>query len=132
MPSSGDAKPHPKSAALKRGPKRYRRHVASPKQWAAIQSAKIGPCRICGSHGTNGRVFGRIHLHHLVSREDFGDDVAANIVPLCPECHDTVTRRVPQACKALLATLRDDEYAYMVQRGGEGYPERAYGIEYER
>ena len=130
MPTSGDAKPHPKTRA--RGPKRYRRHVASPKQWAAIQTAKLGPCRVCGSHATNGRVFGKIHLHHVVSREDFGDDYAVNIVPLCPDCHDAVTRRVPQACRALLLTLTDAEYAYMIERGGENYPERAYGLKYER
>jgi len=132
MPTDGPAIPDPKARTLARGQRRYRRHVASPKQWAAIQAAKLGPCRICGTVGRNGRVFGRIQLHHVVSREDFGDDVAENIVPLCPECHDTVTRRVPQACRALLMTLRDEEYAYMIERGGEGYPERAYGVEYER
>ena len=132
MTLSGEAKPHPKSAATTRGPKRYRRHIASPKQWAAIQTAKLGPCRVCGSRATNGRVFGKIHLHHVVSRQDFGDDTADNIVPLCPDCHDAVTRRVPQACKALLLTLHDDEYAYMIERGGEDYPERAYGLRYSR
>lgn len=35
-------------------------------------------------------------------------------------------------CKLLLLTLTDAEYAYMLEQGGEDYPERAYGIRYER
>jgi len=46
--------------------------------------------------------------------------------------HDDVHRRVRTAAYALLSTLTDAEYAYMIQRGGEDYPERAYGIEYAR
>lgn len=122
-----DVHPFPKSAQLARGPKRYRRKVASPKQWQAISAAKFGPCRICWSRSP---VY--IELHHLVTREDFGDDVADNLVPVCGECHDAVTRRVETICRLLLSRLSDAEYAYMVQRGGEDYAERAYGVEYER
>jgi hypothetical protein len=38
--------PFPKSAQLARGARRYRRKVASPKQWQAIIAAKQGPCRV--------------------------------------------------------------------------------------
>ena len=41
-----DAKPYTKSQQLARGAKRYRRKVASPKQWQAIIAAKVGPCRV--------------------------------------------------------------------------------------
>ncbi len=127
-----DVTPDPKSRTLDRPRKKYRRHIASRKQWEKIAAEKVGPCRVCGSVASNGRLYGRIEFHHIVSREDFGDDVAANVAPLCPDCHDCVTRRVPQACRALLLTLRDDEYAYAVTKGGELYFERAYGIEYSR
>lgn len=92
---NGDAMPRPKSAQLARGQRRYRRHVASPKQWQALQAA-------------------------------------ANLVPLCPSCHDLVTRRNSIECRLLLDNLTDAEYAYMIERGGEQYPERAYGLRYAR
>jgi 5-methylcytosine-specific restriction endonuclease McrA len=132
MPLDGDAMPRPKSAQLARGAKRYRRKVASPKQWQAILAAKLGPCRVCLDPASNGRVYGKIQPHHIVSREDFGDDVADNIAPLCPTCHDRVTRRCALECRELLECLTDAEYAYMIERGGESYPERGYGIEYRR
>ena len=122
-----DAKPYPKSSQLARGERRYRRKVASPKQWQALASAKLGPCRVCTVvHPAY------MQLHHLVSREDHGDDVADNLVSLCGECHDAVTRRARLECYELLCELSDAEYAYMVERGGEDYPERAYGIRYQR
>ncbi len=127
-----DVTPHPKDAQLARGPRRYRRKVASPKQWQAIQSAKQGPCRACPTVYRNGSVPPSVQLHHLVSRQDGGDDLADNIVPLCPACHRYVTERLPAECKRLLSSLTDAEYAYMIERGGEDYPERAYGLVYRR
>jgi 5-methylcytosine-specific restriction endonuclease McrA len=127
-----EAKPYPKSAQLGRGTKRYRRKVASPKQWQAITAAKIGPCRVCGSAASNGRVHGRITFHHIVPRDFHGDDLAENIAPLCHDCHDLVTSRDPQACKTFCASLDDYEYAYSIQKLGEQVFERVYGIEYGR
>lgn len=132
MPTDGPSLPDPKARTLARGPRRYRRKVASPKQWQAIQAAKIGPCRVCGAAMSNGILHGLIQLHHVVSRQDGGDDVADNIVPLDPDCHAMVTARVSKYSHALLTSLSDAEYAYAIQRGGEGYFERAYGVEYSR
>jgi hypothetical protein len=126
------AAPFPKSVQLARGERRYRRKVASPKQWQAIIEAKRGPCRCCEVNVIGGGWPGDIEYHHLVTRQDGGDDVADNIVPLCSPHHGDVTQRAAGACRALLSTLSDAEYAYMIQRGGEDYPERAYGITYER
>ena len=126
---SGD--PFPKSSQLARGERRYRRKIASPKTWQAIIDAKQGPCRCCGGSEPFWTGFGRAY-HHLVSRQDGGDDTADNIIPLCAFCHEQVTRRDPFRCRSLLLRLSDAEYAYMVDRGGEGYAERAYGITYER
>jgi hypothetical protein len=123
-----DVTPFPKSAQLARGAKRYRRKVASPKQWAALWAGKRGPCRVCTAYSFDSV----IDPHHLVFREDFGDDVADNIVPVCRGCHEALHKRAPAIARLLLSKLSDAEYAYMVQRGGEDYPERAYGIEYDR
>src|SRR6059058_1857469 len=102
MPTDGPPLPDPKARTLARGPRRYRRKVASPKQWQAIFAEKLGPCRVCGSAGWNGRLYGRIQLHHIVARDHFGDDVVENIASLCPVCHDAVTRRDVLACRAFL------------------------------
>ena len=122
-----DVTPFPRAVQLARGERRYRRKVASPKQWQALAMQKYGPCRACGDP----KPF-YLELHHLVSRQDHGDDVADNLVPLCRECHRSVTERDKAATYFLLVGLSDAEYAYMVQRGGEDYAERAYGISYER
>lgn len=127
--------PYPKQAQLARGPKRYRRKVASAKQWQTIIAAKTGPCRVCRDAASNGATHSHIHHHHVVPRSApwFGDDVAENIVPLCPDCHDRITRREPDACYLLVwKGITDREYSYAIERGGEGFFERAYGIRYER
>ena len=124
---TGEVRPFPKGVQLRRGERRYPRKVASAKQWQALSAAKGGPCRVCTVRDPH-----FMQLHHLVSRQDFGDDVADNLVPVCQECHDAITRRVATICRLLLTRLSDAEYAYVVQRGGEDYFERAYGLTYER
>lgn len=126
-----DVTPYPKQKQLARGERRYRRKVASPKQWQAIIAEKQGPCRICGSSADNGRLHGHIQMHHVVPRVG-GDDLADNIVPLCPDCHDRVTRREPDSCCLLVFRLTDDEYCYAIDRLGEQVWERCYGIRYTR
>jgi hypothetical protein len=123
-----DVTPFPKSAQLHRGERRYRRKVASAKSWQKIWDAKRGPCRVCSDRSFTSV----IDPHHLVRREDAGDDVPDNIVPLCRGCHEALHKRAPAICRLLLSKLSDAEYAYMVQRGGEDYAERVYGIEYQR
>lgn len=127
--------PYPKSEQLQHGrQRRYRRKVASAKTWARITDAKIGPCRVCLDPASNGRLYGRIEFHHVVPRDApwFGDDLEDNIVPLCRTCHEAVTKRSPRDCADLCAALTDAEYAYMIERVGEGAAERIYGIEYDR
>lgn len=134
MPLDGPAQPRPKATQLARGEKRYRRFVASPKQWQAIHHAKIGPCRVCGDAGSNGRLHSRIQMHHVVARGNhaMGDDYADNIVPLCPGCHQDVELREAFACQTMLSSLTDAEYRYAVCRAGADYFERHYGIAYTR
>jgi hypothetical protein len=122
--------PFPKSSQLARGERRYRRRVASPKQWQAIAAEKQGPCRVCVQPSSNGHGWHKIQWHHIVPRAApyFGDDVAENIAPLCLDCHPLVTRRDRAACRALAASLTDSEYAYVIARCGEGALERLYGV----
>ena len=124
-----DAKPFPKSLQLRRNERRYRRKVASPKQWQAILESKCRnrACRVCGLRSSYA-----LEAHHLVPRDRGGDDVPANIVGLCNECHCLVEERQPIPVRCLLASLQDDEYAYAVEKAGEGFAERVYGVEYER
>src|SRR5881392_1885849 len=101
MPTDGPPLPDPKARTLARGERRYRRKVASPKQWQAIIAEKGAPCRICFVLGANGHVPAALQLHHVVAREDHGDDVADNIVALCGKHHDAVTRRDATVSRAL-------------------------------
>ena len=120
--------PDPKSRSLARGERRYRRKVASPKQWQAIIAAKRGPCRVCdlGEGGFRG-----FHeYHHIVERDapHFGDDVADNIVPLHGVCHAAVTSGLASARRQLFRSLTDAEYAYVVGKLGEDGPARLFGV----
>ena len=100
-------------------------------QWERIKAEKTGPCRVCGSV-ENGKVESKVQLHHVVARAHGGADTADNIVPLCLSCHDAITRREPLPSYGMLLTLTDAEYTYMIERGGELYAERAYGLRYAR
>lgn len=97
-----------KEQQLARGERRYRRKIASPKQWQAIWEAKRGPCRVCGQSNA-------IQLHHLLARSARGDDVPANIVPLCPDCHEKIERGDLPATFTLARSLTPEEYAYLVE-----------------
>jgi 5-methylcytosine-specific restriction endonuclease McrA len=123
--------PDPKSRTLARGERRYRRKVASPKQWQAIIAAKTGPCRVTVAPTTNGGTPSTsqpIEFHHLVARAQGGDDVEDNVVPLSPDGHRRVSEREPDALAALAASLTGAEYAYVVGKLGEGGPERLFGV----
>lgn len=122
------ADPYSKETQLHRPNRRYRRKVASAKGWARIADAKQGPCRICSDPASNGRLHSHIQFHHLVTREDGGDDIEDNIVPLCVYCHDGITRRKAGFGILLMMSLTDAEYDYMLKRGGPTYPERVYGV----
>ena len=127
---SGD--PYSKERQLARGERRYRRKVASPKQWQAIATAKLGPCRVCVRPLANGCTPAyaphRVQFHHLVARIHGGDDLEENIVPVCLECHDYVTRREPHALHALAASLSESERGYVLRKlGPDGYA-RLFGV----
>ena len=119
-----------KEQQLGRGERRYRRKVASPKQWQAIRAEKCRDCRVCRTRPVDGRSV--IESHHLVPRDYHGDDVADNIVGLCQACHRGVELREQNHCRLMLTRLSDAEYAYAVGKLGESGFEHVYGIEYQR
>lgn len=123
-----DVTPHPKSVQLARGERRYLRKVASAKQWQKIVVEKDGRCRCWPVDNCEGPTT----FHHVVDRVHGGDDVPNNIVPVCDRHHRFVTARHPAACRSLLASLTDDEYAYALGKQGEDFFERRYGLTYER
>jgi hypothetical protein len=114
-------KPFPKSAQLARGERRYRRKVASPKQWQAIIAAKNGPCRVCEHH------FYAMQYHHLIARIHGGGDAPDNIVPLCGVCHALVTAGRTGPLRVLAGSLTDSERAYVVGKLGEDGLSRLFG-----
>jgi hypothetical protein len=91
-------------------------------------------CRVCP--GTN------VSRHHLVGKGQLGDDVDANIVPLCGDgvngCHGAVTdgrervgadgvaRDGMKVRRAIRATMTDDEIRYVVGKKGMGWLDRYY------
>lgn len=121
------AEPFPKSRQLARGARRYRRKVASPKQWQAIIAAKQGPCRVCVNALTNGYDYGVIEFHHLVPRSLGGDDVEDNIVPLHSICHAFVTARAGTGPARIGRSLSDAERAYVVGKLGADGMRRLFG-----
>jgi hypothetical protein len=107
--------PYSKERQLSRGERRYRRKVASPKQWQAIIAAKGSACRLRGVSPCEPDVT----YHHVVPRYMSGDDVADNIVPLCSWHHDCVTRLEFFYVASLGHSLTLSERAYVVGKLGE-------------
>lgn len=123
MTLEGDARPFSKEAQLARGPKRPKRLVASKKRWTEIAARKQGPCRGCGGPAPN-------QLAHLIGRGQLGPDSEWNIVPLCQTCHPLFDGHHKPTCRKVALSLTDQEYAGLVNWGGEGVIERRFGIRF--
>jgi hypothetical protein len=118
------ADPYPKSKQLARGERRYRRKVASRKQWQAIIAAKGDVCRLDPGLRNSGHD-GPIQYHHVVPRDLHGDDLADNIVPLCQACHERITNGNKVVTDLLALALTDAERAYVDSKGARG---RLFGV----
>lgn len=80
-----------------------------------------GRCRACGA--------GHLERHHLVPRSLGGDDVDANLIPLCLLCHDAFERSPSHrriVGRIIRATLLPDELAYIIERKSEAFLDRYY------
>jgi len=108
-------------------PKPEPRVVADRDAWEQIVLAKVGPCRGCGGHASE--------FHHLVPRGQRGDDVPANIAPLCRECHRTITDRL-KAWEVVAAAIREGlsplEERYVLAKKGRAWADRFYPRDEER
>lgn len=85
-------------------------------------------CRLNHSRRSPVVPFGPVQYHHLVPRDMGGDDVADNIVPLCPTDHELVTRGNATALYRLRERLTDSERSYILGKLGEGGMERLFGV----
>jgi hypothetical protein len=59
-----------------------RKRIVNP---AAIKAARKKFCQNCGAYNEEGW-----HVHHIKTKGSGGDDVAENLVTLCPACHTKV------------------------------------------
>jgi 5-methylcytosine-specific restriction endonuclease McrA len=86
--------------------------------------------RCWGCDGLRPFAWRRLHGHHLVPRSKGGDDVAANIAPLCGYCHSalhgaaTGTRRA--VAVALRGRLPAAQVAYVEGKMGRAWLDRTY------
>lgn len=80
-----------------------------------------GRCRVCHREWP-------LQRHHLVPRSLLGDDLEANLVPLCVYCHDEWehTPHRQRIGAAIRRTLMAEELAYVVDQMGEGGLDRYY------
>ena len=83
-------------------------------------------CLCCGHKGF-------IHAHHLLNRSQGGDDVLANLVPLCAGCHEAHhrmnTRTVRDALATYLLSERGAEaLAYLRSKRSDGWIQGKFGV----
>jgi 5-methylcytosine-specific restriction endonuclease McrA len=117
---SPEVTPDWKPAARTKPPTKRGKPRTTPADWRKLHAAKGGPCRLCGRTP--------YELHHLLSRARGGPDTFWNLVPLCAQHHEKVTREDPVTLALLAESLTDQEYAGLVQTEGEGVLERLFGV----
>jgi 5-methylcytosine-specific restriction endonuclease McrA len=88
-------------------------------------------CRMCGHKRGSATVRRRaLTRHHLIPRSQGGDDVDANLVPICESCHAFVHSQPPggSASVALRAVLDPAEQAYCIWKVGEARFDARYPL----
>lgn len=89
-----------------------------------VKVAAEGQCRSCRNR------YG-LERHHLVPRSLGGDDVEANIVPLCQDCHGTFERQSVERRRVgerIRLSLAPDEVTYILERKGQAFLDRYYPL----
>jgi len=92
-------------------PKMPARIRANSAAWKKLRTECYGPCLICGDAW-------RVELHHVISRAQGGDDVPANLVPLCAEHHRRITEHVGLARVDLRHSFSPETIRYCVMKVG--------------
>lgn len=104
---------------MKADPKPPKRIIEDRVGWEVLRRAKLRGCRVCGVD------YFRVQLHHLVGRDLGGDDIADNLVPLCPEHHQAVEER-----KLMIwPNLTKQEQDYIGRKKGVDFARRYYGVD---
>lgn len=93
-------------------PKPQKRHRATQAEWNDIRDAfSEDRCWVCDQPWAE--------LHHILNRSHSGDDVVANLTPLCRECHRRIEARDP-ICRSLIRqALMPSNLAYLREKLGE-------------
>jgi hypothetical protein len=91
--------------------------------WEQLRRAKLDDqaCRACGKHGWPSN-----HLHHLVFRSGGGDDVPANLIPLCKDCHQAFHLGDAEVAQTIGDNLSMREIGYVLEKKGTDYLLRRY------
>lgn len=115
--------------AARRPAQPHRRRVLVPGLGMAVVRA-LKRCQLCGA------VTLALDPHHIVPRSQGGDDVLANLAPLCTfprldapdakSCHDRITENDPAALRAFRVTLDELQVAYVLERKGEAWLDDRY------
>lgn len=89
--------------------KPLKRHRASRTEWAGLHKVFVNErCWICNGRWSD--------LHHILSRAQGGDDVVANLAPLCRECHTAVEERKIVTRSLLRGALLPSHYEYLASK----------------
>lgn len=71
-------------------------------------------CRVCGGPPSE--------AHHVLWRGDLGDDVDANLIPLCTHCHNLYHRATGKdwriVARAIAVSLTADNVSYVEEKLG--------------
>lgn len=135
--------------------RRKLRKRAGRARWAQLRRAKLSLCRVCqatpaGLVGLDedqirtlvdglsddeiDELFSGVSLHHIVQRGGRygGADTEHNLAPVCGHgtvgCHRLVEERDPEACRAFVGRLTEEERTYAIRVGGPGFIEARYGV----
>jgi hypothetical protein len=92
--------------------KPQKRHRASKQEWQEIRDAfSEDRCWVCNERWAE--------LHHILNRSHSGDDVVANLVPVCRNCHGLIEARDPVARSRIRQALMPSNLAYLRLKLGE-------------
>lgn len=82
-------------------------------------------CLVCLWH--------RVDAHHLLLRSQSGDDVLANLIPLCSSCHEALHLGIvlPRDTigRYILSERGTEALSYLRSKRSDGWIEKRFGVE---
>lgn len=100
------------------------RVIEDKEGWEVLRRLKLGPCRVCGNNWLP-------TLHHLVGvgRGKTGDDVPANLVPLCKQHHQLFHAGDEHIAAMIGASLTVAEIRYVLRKKDASFLSRRYFVD---